>query len=563
MSQRMKVFLVGVAASLALSAPARVQACGGFFCNSVPVDQTGEQIVFSLDEKGVTATIRIQYSGSAKDFAWVVPVMSKPVLRIGAPSLFNVLRNNTQPQWMLELGTLASCFGRGGQDFRGSAGTNPGAPPPAAQPGVNVVDMQEVGPYESVTLEATDSAELIGWLNKNGYDQPASSTPLIEHYVKAGMLFVALKLKQNASVGEIQPISLEMTHQEACVPLILTQVAAAPNMPVQIFVLAKTQAAPRNWFAVEVNQKRIDWLNGGVNYQTLLNQAVDEAAGHGFVTEFAGKTPALKGALYVPERYDLAGIRNAKDPVELMAAITRSNLPLDATMLSLLRKYIPKPASLATVPDQQFYANLALYRSSLGNLTVDGAAFAVELDERVISPLRRGQEMLDSQPYLTRLYSTVSPSEMNRDPFFHFNGELPNVSNIHRARAVAGSCTTSGIANLMVQLDNGQRVTLTNALGMPLANSSSTTDQPAASRIALVGTGGPASVYSKAQARVVDDALNRDPAEIVRTMHPGTPSNASSGACNLSGMSHYSLGSIFTLGLLAAMVLAYRRARRK
>ena len=58
---------------LFLSSP--VLACGGFFCSQVPVEQAGEQIVFTYGPNGVTAIIQIAFQGSAEDFAWVVPVV--------------------------------------------------------------------------------------------------------------------------------------------------------------------------------------------------------------------------------------------------------------------------------------------------------------------------------------------------------------------------------------------------------------------------------------------------------------------------------------------------------
>ena len=46
------------------------------------------------------------------------------------------------------------------------------------------------------------------------------------------------------------------------------------------------------------------------------------------------------------------------------------------------------------------------------------------------------QELLASRPYVTRLYTTLSAPEMDLDPLFDFNPDLPNVSNVHTARRV-------------------------------------------------------------------------------------------------------------------------------
>ena len=71
--------------------PRTAQACGGLFCGGpppdpfapLPVAQSGENIVFALDNPGtgettVTAYIQILYSGTASDFSWVLPIDAVP-----------------------------------------------------------------------------------------------------------------------------------------------------------------------------------------------------------------------------------------------------------------------------------------------------------------------------------------------------------------------------------------------------------------------------------------------------------------------------------------------------
>jgi hypothetical protein len=76
--------------------PAR--ACGGFFGDVVdnqpiPVDQTGENILFAIDEAAgtVEAHIQIQYTGDPLKFGWVIPVTAVPELAVGSELLFTNL----------------------------------------------------------------------------------------------------------------------------------------------------------------------------------------------------------------------------------------------------------------------------------------------------------------------------------------------------------------------------------------------------------------------------------------------------------------------------------------
>ena len=63
----------------------------------------------------------------------------------------------------------------------------------------------------------------------------------------------------------------------------------------------------------------------------------------------------------------------------------------------------------------------------------DTQRFLRELYELVIKPLIDTEELLESRPYLTRLYTTMSADEMTIDPVFEFNPDLPDVSNQHVA----------------------------------------------------------------------------------------------------------------------------------
>ena len=72
----MRQVTVAMIACLGLSPPAR--ACGGFFCSQVPVDQSGENIVFAVDGTTVTAYIQISYVGAAEQFAWILLEFADP-----------------------------------------------------------------------------------------------------------------------------------------------------------------------------------------------------------------------------------------------------------------------------------------------------------------------------------------------------------------------------------------------------------------------------------------------------------------------------------------------------
>ncbi len=566
--KRLRAWLVvgGVVAGLVAGGARPARACGGFFCSQVPVDQSGEQIIFSLTPNHVTAYIQISYSGAAKDFAWVVPVSVKPDITLGSQAVFSAVAGQTEPQFRVDW------VGDGG--FCGPSRTvlTPGAGPVMAtgNGGVNVLDARDVGPFSTVTLQSHDSAELLKWLDDNGFQQPDGALPLIEHYVQANMLFVALRLKQNTTAGDIQPIVLDMASSEPCVPLILTRIAAQNDMPVSVYVLGAHRAFPTNWFHVVIDEAKINWSQFGTNYRQLVTDAINEAGGHGFVTEFAGSSAFMKDAIYKAGRFDTTALAAITDPGVLISTLLSMGYPRDASMQALLRKWIPMPASVAAmgVTEQQFYGNVHQYQAQLdaAGYVLDINGFIADLQDRLIKPLQTAQAMFDAQPYLTRLLSTVSPEEMTRDPIFTLNAELPDVSNQHVAKA-DGVCGSDGSAtNVTLELEDGRKIALGN---LPPYYQASTWTYgqalPAAQRIELVGPDGAAVAVAPSEVASIDKALDTMLPEIVRTMpksmNPGATGGSGGCACALTGRGRAGTagGMLFGLGL----ALVARRRRRR
>ena len=94
----------------------QVAACGGFFCQLVPINQAAEQIIFHQDGDQVTAVVLIQYVGTAQDFSWVVPVPGIPELSTGSDVLFQALEPSTRPLFTLEFEGQACTFEEGDTD---------------------------------------------------------------------------------------------------------------------------------------------------------------------------------------------------------------------------------------------------------------------------------------------------------------------------------------------------------------------------------------------------------------------------------------------------------------
>ena len=208
-----------------LSAATPASACGGFFCGNTPVDQQGEDILFSVDEVlgETTVHVKIQYAGPAEEFAWILPVPTEPSLGLSSESLFRELYWRTQPSFGLKYEEIGKCDMDGrnwdsSSDVAFSTASSAGGTSPPSD-AVTVVSQSTVGPYETVVLQAETEDALLDWLSANSFQLPSTLDAALAPYVASGSYFVALKLRKDTDVGELQPLSLTYPGTGASIPI--------------------------------------------------------------------------------------------------------------------------------------------------------------------------------------------------------------------------------------------------------------------------------------------------------------------------------------------------------
>jgi len=461
-----RIFAVAGAAVLAgaaaLGLAARpAHACGGLFCGGpppdpfapLPVAQSGENIVFAVDKNPstgqgtVTAYIQILYSGTASDFSWVLPIEAPPDdIKVGSDRVFTLVAQTTQPRFQLNYVTEGTCKpdGRGGifdgsaTGAGGSTGTGGTSGGPVSG-GVNVIFRGDVGPYDAVVLHSTDSAMLLKWLADNQFVVSDTAKSIIDEYVTLNKYFVAVKLLSGQSTGAIQPVVLKFAGEVPCVPLKLTAIAALANLPVNLYVLGASRAVPTNYFEITLNQAKLAWFSAGSNYSAMVSAAADEAGGNAFIAEYAGTARVMDSALWPNPQLNLSTLQAATTPPAYLQQVIAQNLMIYSPMLPLLRQYIPEPQVLVDmgITESQFYnQNVTYWNQYMSSFKAfDPVAITAEVKTKIVDPLEAGQTLFDAHAYLTRLATFISPEEMNKDPEFIFNGDLPDLSNVHTATA--------------------------------------------------------------------------------------------------------------------------------
>jgi hypothetical protein len=451
-------------------------ACGCFTPPdpSVPIVQAGERIAFAMADGQVTAHIQIQYQGTATDFGWLLPLPSVPTLELGIDELFTQLTNQTQPKYKIQRVYEGRCsfdpanrgggFGNGTPTAGGAGGASGGDT--AQDPGSPLIIQDSVGPYDYAVLKADSKDAMLKWLADNRYFVPTGTDDAVGPYIHTGAYFLALKLKKGNDVGDLQPVVVHYASDLPMIPLVLTSVAANPHMGIQVWMLGDGRAIPRNYYHTVINDAKLDWINGSANYNDVIIAATGEAPDkHSFVTEYAGTAAVMRNTLNPPGRFgDEMTLASQLNDVSFVQYMFQHNYPLTTQTLGVLQKYIPLPPGLKNVPAAQFYQSLSYYLGSYRQQNPDQfvgwqenfqpAQMAADLQERVVKPTLAAGALFDQHPYLTRMYTTLSPEDMNKDPVFSYNPGLRDWPNVHNGILTfhCGFFGDRGVANTAATL---------------------------------------------------------------------------------------------------------------
>ena len=310
-----------VVAIVALVSPA--QACGGFFCDNDPVDQTAERILFTVNpDETITSLIEIQYQGSAEDFSWILPIPSAiDADAVQVPEdgdlVFDELHDITDV--IIRQPELPECareellsFGEAEEAMEDEAG-------------VEVFASGEVGPFGFDVIGSEDSNAVVNWLLDRNYRVDPPMEPLIDVYVEEQFAFIAMRLLDGETSDSISPIELTYAGTEPMIPLRLTAVAALPNMPIFTWFFADDQVVPDSFAHMEIETAEITFdSSGGNDYTRLVQLRADELDGQAFVTEYAQPSD--------PARFDHPYLVNNAESSAYLTRLTTYISPDEMTL---------------------------------------------------------------------------------------------------------------------------------------------------------------------------------------------------------------------------------------
>ena len=169
---------------------------------------------------------------------------------------------------------------------------------------------------------------------------------------------------------------------------------------------------------------------------------------------------------------------------------------------------------------------------------------ASDINTKVVQPTLAAGALFDQHTYLTRLYTTISPQDMNKDPVFSYNATLPDVLNIHKGTLTyqCGLFGDRGVANTPATLrtEAGWIVSFPYGTSSPAVGA----NLPGAQRTEILREEGAPEVVTD-NASLISETLN----------------GSSGCAVIIGGRATQAAGGAFTFLFLGALAMLWRRRR--
>lgn len=285
-------FAAALTSSYALEREA--SACGGCFSpppspTENPTVVTDHRMILTISQDQSTLYDQIKYSGNPSSFAWVLPISGTVDVGLSADIVFQTLDGSTTTSIIappLNCPAAPTCNSRGGNASFGadSAGQASDA---GAAPTVTVTKQEQVGPYSTVQLHATDAGALEKWLSDNGFSIPADVQPVVDKYVGEHFDFLALKLLPGKNVTDMRPVRVTTKGASSVLPLRMVAAGTGATVGISLWVLGEGRYEPQNFpsFAIPTDDIAWDWTQSKSNYVDLRTAKAAAANGRAWETE--------------------------------------------------------------------------------------------------------------------------------------------------------------------------------------------------------------------------------------------------------------------------------------
>ena len=245
-----RVLSLTIAASLALTQTAGA-FCGFYVAtNDTPLINKASRVVLAHDGDVTLVTMASDVMGDPREFGLVVPVptvIKREQVKVINPKTVQHLADYTKPRLveyhdddpcapLMPMVASASPVKRGnGADMMSSV--------PASKSTVRIEEQYSVEEYDIIVLTATKPADLVAYLNQNGYRVPPGAEETVGSYLRQGMHFFLAKVNmakmKDNTTGFLRPIQVAYKSAKFMLPIRLGTVNA--NGPQDMIVMALTR----------------------------------------------------------------------------------------------------------------------------------------------------------------------------------------------------------------------------------------------------------------------------------------------------------------------------------
>ena len=221
-------------------------------------------VIYDRENQKVGLIPQISFRGRSEDFCVVVPTPTAPMLNTVARDVFyeaDVLTASIQRD------RGSGCLNTGDT----LVGYDNGSATESAD-GVDVINEQSVGEFDTVTLSATDPDALINWLQDNDYKYTVNDKDVLDYYIQRGWVFTAMKL--SASSGSdfsdyysdyyrynVNPVLFRYSAASLIYPLRLSSINAGDRTDVVTYILSDSKMTfqgARVEYANRMSDKELD-----------------------------------------------------------------------------------------------------------------------------------------------------------------------------------------------------------------------------------------------------------------------------------------------------------------
>jgi len=285
----------------------------------------------------VTYVLRTRYTGPPAELAWIMPVPATPtnVIAHGTDSLFDQLSTLTAPTF-----TIMEPPRPGGLGCGMVAEESYDA-------GLVVVEASgQAGIFEWAALTSTGGTALVSWLSDQGFGLPPGASEILDGYIQQGMHFLGVRVMDPGQIAvgaggeiEIPPLQFTCRTSSRFYPMAISQISAASQTEVLIYVLADHRAQGANVSNGVIDPAAITYdptSSSSTNYESLFTQKIAALGGTALITEYAHEDEAPYGWHWAGDVYRAwsdapTEVRDLTFLTRMRTVIARENMTLDFT----------------------------------------------------------------------------------------------------------------------------------------------------------------------------------------------------------------------------------------